>query len=357
MSRLKKSYRHHSPARLDVGRDSFRNGTNEGLPLVLSHQSTHFRLVPNLVFLIIELCVFIFSNLFWQSAHALHGRAVAFRFGPRRVAYLKADRRLRIPHFARIVFPKSKRKASFTKLWPVNWLLRGFRRSWICAAGRALRDWWWPVTAEGSSASNCQTRPLKTPVSKRVTIESTTRNSTPDVWNSFSNRFWNNWRPHRTLPSLWVGKINVNKFRIQDIVTFFYYLSERVIRLLRDRDNRRLKSEPFYLRKATPVDMFPHTDHCEMILSYRRWDLNTKCSAWIVSSWKVSAIYAKGFATFVWQFDVCFPVGPTDSTRSLQPRFSNLEWNGGQIGWIVWLFSDFFRFDRRRGDLVNQQSK
>ena len=275
MSRLKKSYRHHSPARLDVGRDSFRNGTNEGLPLVLSHQSTHFRLVPNLVFLIIELCVFIFSNLFWQSAHALHGRAVAFRFGPRRVAYLRADRRLRIPHFARIVFPKSKRKASFTKLWPVNWLLRGFRRSWICAAGRALRDWWWPVTAEGSSASNCQTRPLKTPVSKRVTIESTTRNSTPDVWNSFSNRFWNNWRPHRTLPSLWVGKINVNKFRIQDIVTFFYYLSERVIRLLRDRDNRRLKSEPFYLRKATPVDMFPHTDHCEMILSFRRWDLNT----------------------------------------------------------------------------------
>ena len=94
-----------------------------------------------------------------------------------------------------------------------------------------------------------------------------------------------------------VGKTNVNKFQIQDIVTFFYYLGERVIRLLRDNErfrhlvymscqadgqamnnfvdlylkpNRRLKSEPFDLRKATPVDMFPHTDHCEMILSFRR---------------------------------------------------------------------------------------
>ena len=30
------------------------------------------------------------------------------------------------------------------------------------------------------------------------------------------------------------------------------------------------KSEAFSLKKAVPVDMFPHTDHCEMVLLFQR---------------------------------------------------------------------------------------
>jgi len=30
------------------------------------------------------------------------------------------------------------------------------------------------------------------------------------------------------------------------------------------------KGEPFKLMKAVPVDMFPHTDHCEMVLLFQR---------------------------------------------------------------------------------------
>ena len=36
------------------------------------------------------------------------------------------------------------------------------------------------------------------------------------------------------------------------------------------RPNRGLKSEPFQLRAAIPVDMFPHTNHCELVLSFHR---------------------------------------------------------------------------------------
>ncbi|KAI9549846.1 hypothetical protein GHT06_001553 [Daphnia sinensis] len=36
------------------------------------------------------------------------------------------------------------------------------------------------------------------------------------------------------------------------------------------RPTRKMNSEPFVLRKAIPVDMFPHTDHCELVLSFRR---------------------------------------------------------------------------------------
>lgn len=37
-----------------------------------------------------------------------------------------------------------------------------------------------------------------------------------------------------------------------------------------EEPHRKLKSEPFQLRKAIPVDMFPHTNHCELVLSFRR---------------------------------------------------------------------------------------
>jgi hypothetical protein len=34
---------------------------------------------------------------------------------------------------------------------------------------------------------------------------------------------------------------------------------------------RRTTSEPFVLKRAIPIDLFPHTNHCELILSFRRW--------------------------------------------------------------------------------------
>ncbi|XP_046640844.1 tRNA (uracil(54)-C(5))-methyltransferase homolog isoform X2 [Daphnia pulicaria] len=33
---------------------------------------------------------------------------------------------------------------------------------------------------------------------------------------------------------------------------------------------RKTLSEPFVLKKATPIDLFPHTNHCELVLSFRR---------------------------------------------------------------------------------------
>ena len=41
--------------------------------------------------------------------------------------------------------------------------------------------------------------------------------------------------------------------------------------LINSRDkNKAKKSEPFRLKKAIPIDMFPHTDHCEMVLLFER---------------------------------------------------------------------------------------
>lgn len=75
------------------------------------------------------------------------------------------------------------------------------------------------------------------------------------------------------------------------------YADDKVIRLLRDNErirqivyvscqadgpamknfialaqspNRKLKSEAFKLKQAIPIDMFPHTDHCELVFSFAR---------------------------------------------------------------------------------------
>lgn len=36
--------------------------------------------------------------------------------------------------------------------------------------------------------------------------------------------------------------------------------------------SKTLLREPFFLSKAIPVDMFPHTKHCELILCFERFN-------------------------------------------------------------------------------------
>lgn len=38
----------------------------------------------------------------------------------------------------------------------------------------------------------------------------------------------------------------------------------------KSKDKKQKKSQPFRLVRATPVDLFPHTDHCELILTFQR---------------------------------------------------------------------------------------
>lgn len=34
--------------------------------------------------------------------------------------------------------------------------------------------------------------------------------------------------------------------------------------------SKTLDGQPFVLEKAVPVDMFPHTEHCELVLLFKR---------------------------------------------------------------------------------------
>ena len=38
----------------------------------------------------------------------------------------------------------------------------------------------------------------------------------------------------------------------------------------RSKDKTQKKIQPFRLVSAIPVDMFPHTDHCELVLTFER---------------------------------------------------------------------------------------
>ena len=82
---------------------------------------------------------------------------------------------------------------------------------------------------------------------------------------------------------------------ISKVNFFWFHLDSKLIRLIRENDRIRslvyvscqpdgpamknfvdlvkkeAKGEPFQLKKAIPVDMFPHTDHCEMVLLFQRW--------------------------------------------------------------------------------------
>lgn len=124
------------------------------------------------------------------------------------------------------------------------------------------------------------------------------------------------------------------------------------------RPTRKMNSDPFVLRKAIPVDMFPHTDHCELVLSFRRWPLhkmldncwsNTgkekflNCifciSHWIFilngfvwSFWRKWIIFEKFLLTFLWLGGVYAAACLSCWPWSLQPCFLDPSENDEKTG-------------------------
>ena len=180
-------------------------------------------------------------------------------------------------------------------------------RSSIFAAGPAHRGWWLPGTHAESSVSNYRNRLWKMLVSTLL-ITRYTHNA-----EFIAGRVEKLFKP--IMGQLEISPdiaVIVNPTRGGVGKYFFFFLNHilyfnsfdfnisdrRIISLLREnervrnlvyiscqadgpamnnfvdlchRPTRRTTSEPFVLKRAIPIDLFPHTNHCELILSFRRW--------------------------------------------------------------------------------------
>lgn len=98
----------------------------------------------------------------------------------------------------------------------------------------------------------------------------------------------------------------IHQIRKQQGLKHLIYIScnisgagQNVLDLLRPT-SKRLKGDPFRLVKALPVDLFPHTDHCELVLVFERGGGDRKgIPANLVSTAPVSAAAAAATTTSV----------------------------------------------------------